>query len=176
MCYGVVCLVLGLFCNKIIKILLRERQMTISTFGLDKEIKEVMGTYGKRSGDEKLRIKNNFEERFGVSYFDVIGEVKTYYGGGFTQFSNDLFDNIIRLDVSDSQRCFLYWIIRMTIGWNRRWMVYKVSDIERHTNFKKRFIIKSVNTLVERFVLTKYESKITCPSIIVLNPSSVWKK
>lgn len=150
--------------------------MTISTFGLDKDIKGVMGTYCKRSEDEKLRIKNNFEERFGVSYSDVVGDVSTYYGDGFTRFGNDLFDNIIRLDISDSQRCFLYWIIRMTVGWNRRWMVYKVSDIERHTSFKKRFVIKCVNTLIEKCVLKKYESKITCPSIIILNPSSVWKK
>lgn len=150
--------------------------MTISTFGLDKDIKEVMGTYGKRSEDEKLRIKENLQERFGVSDLWVNVDLKMYYGDGFTRFGNDLFDNIIKLDISDSQRCFLYWIIRMTVGWNRRWMVYKVSDIERHTSFKKRFVIKCVNTLIEKGVLTKHESKITCPSIIVLNPSSAWKK
>ncbi len=74
---------------------------------------------------------------------------------GHVRIANDLFDAMIRLPLSDSERRILLFVIRKTYGWSKKADYISLSQFMLGTNLSHRVICRSLNKLVTKKTLVK---------------------
>ncbi|MBN2282747.1 MAG: replication protein [Deltaproteobacteria bacterium] len=77
---------------------------------------------------------------------------------GFTTIANELSEAFFRLQLSGNQWRILWVIIRKTYGWKKKTAQISITYFEQKTGLGRRHIVRALNDLVERRIITKNDT------------------
>jgi phage replication O-like protein O len=77
---------------------------------------------------------------------------------GHLDIANELAEAFFNLQLSGNQWRILWVIFRQTYGWHKKTDRISVSQFERKTGLKRRHVVRALNDMVERKIITKNDT------------------
>jgi len=77
---------------------------------------------------------------------------------GHVDLANEIVEEFYNLQLSGNQWRLLWVIIRQTYGWHKKTDRISISFFERRTRLKRRHVVRALNDMVERKIITKNDT------------------